>query len=143
MQSRFQVIFTLAAIACFVCMAFARPATTEEQPVVPASMIKTPRLNHLLRRAENATTTSTEYDIPVDTPMKPYNTSGEPTREEALAKNGGTTKYQFNFEYADTDPLNDAHAKMAELNKKMKTTLKLLHIIIIYQFLFSTNNKKI
>lgn len=111
MQSRFQIVYTLAIIACFVCMAFARPAASEDS-VVPASMIKTPRLNSLLMRRADA-----DYDTPVDTPMKPYNTAGEPTREEALAKNGGTADYKFNITYANTNPMQDAQTKLAELNK--------------------------
>ncbi|CAO3612945.1 unnamed protein product [Mucor hiemalis] len=88
-------------------MAFARPAVDES--VIPAGKIRAPRMSTKLIRRD---------DLP-DLEMKPYNTTNEPTREEALAANGGDTKYKFDREYKDTDPMNDGHTKMDELNKKV------------------------
>lgn len=106
MQSRFQIILSLAVIACFVCMAFARPAV--EESVIPAGKIKAPRMNAKLSRRD---------ELP-DLEMKPYNTTHEPTREEALAANGGDTTYKFDKEYQNTNPLNDGLTKMDDLNKE-------------------------
>ena len=106
MQSRFQVILSLAIIACFVCMTYALPV---DKTVIPAGLIKTPRNTNMVKRQASALE-----------PMEPYNTSGEPTMEEALAANGGSTAYQFNYDIPVTDTNNDGLLKMEGLNQKAK-----------------------